>query len=340
VTIQKSYLDAWAGGPSGRAFGRGGSSPAPFDAVSDGDLAGPDGSHPLASIRIEDLLRPSTDRLSGTIELDSPMRIGEGIHGVARITAMGDIDARRASFRLVGLSLVERRESEEHRDRDGRVTSRDDWVEAQGRLFEELTFADVVLPAQLRAGQTIEASFAIPAPRLGPPSGHAGCAIVAWAVEARWDIPMGSDQRIAAVVPLRQHPDLLRAGVLTVGAGAMHDSWTTPEGATLSVDPPPPVEPGTPLAMRVAWPGAPDGRSARLELVVDVDAPNGGQTVIATTATSIEAVRAGADLSIVLPDDLPPTLDAPDLSVRYRLRAVIDIAFRPDAHVERLVVVT
>jgi hypothetical protein len=92
--------------------------------------------------------------------------------------------------------------------------------------------------------------------------------------------------------------------------------------------------------MRVVWPGAPDGRSARLELVVDVEAPNGGQTVIATTATSIDAIRAGADPSLVLPDDLPPTLDAPDLSVRYRVRAVIDIALRPDAHVERLIVVT
>lgn len=44
MTIPTSYLDAWPGGSSGRAFGRGGSSPAPFDALPDDDFAGPDGS--------------------------------------------------------------------------------------------------------------------------------------------------------------------------------------------------------------------------------------------------------------------------------------------------------
>jgi hypothetical protein len=62
--------------------------------------------------------------------------------------------------------------------------------------------------------------------------------------------------------------------------------------------------------------------------------------VIATTPTSIEALRTGADLALLLPDDLPPTLDAADVHVRYRIRAVVDIAFRPDSTVERLVVVT
>ncbi len=42
----------------------------------------------------------------------------------------------------------------------------------------------------------------------------------------------------------------------------------------------------------------------------------------------------------ILPDDLPPTLDADGLRVRYLVRAVVDIAFRPDADVERLIVVT
>jgi hypothetical protein len=334
------YLDAWASGPSGHAFGRSGSSPSPFDALSDSDLAGPEGSHPLAHIRIEDLVRPTTDHLSGSIEVDAPVRVGEGIRGIARITAVRDIDARGAAFRLVGLVMTEQDQSEEHRDSEGRVTSREDWVEARGRLFEELTFADVVLPRRLAAGQAIEVPFHIPAPRLGPPSGHAGCALVAWAVEARWDVAMGGDARMAALIPLQQHPDLLRAGVITVGAGAMHDVWTTPEGASISVDPPPPVVPGASLAMRVVWPGAPDGRSARLELVVDVEAPNGGQTVIATTPATIDALRNGADLALLLPDDLPPTLDADDVHVRYRIRAVVDIAFRPDSAVERLVVVT
>ena len=70
----------------------------------------------------------------------------------------------------------------------------------------------------------LEIPFSIPAPRLGPPSAHAGAPIVAWAVEARWDIAMGSDERVAVVVPVGQHPDLLRSGAVTLPSGAMFDS--------------------------------------------------------------------------------------------------------------------
>ena len=49
---------------------------------------------------------------------------------------------------------------------------------------------------------------------------------MAWAVEAHWDIEMGTDQRVAVIVPVAQHPDLLRAGVVTLPAGAMFDSVT------------------------------------------------------------------------------------------------------------------
>jgi hypothetical protein len=336
-----TFRDAWGGSGFGGGFGHSGDSPAPFDARSGGDLAGPQNSHPLADISIESLLKPHTDGVSGSIEFATPIRIGEGITGTIKITAHREIDARKAEFRLIGLNLVEERKHVEHRDSKGNVTSRDDWVEANGRLFDELSFMDVALPPRMAAGESYETTFSVPAPRLGPPQAHAGCAIIAWAIEARWDIPHGGDERVAALVPLAQHPDLLRAGVITVGAGAMHDVWSTPEGASISVQPVPPLVPGTPVAVTVTWPEAPsNGRSGRIEVIVDVDAPNGGSQVIATTETNVDSLRGGVELSLVLPADMPPTLDADRIKVRYLIKAVVDIRFRPDASTERLVVVT
>ena len=139
--------------------------------------------------------------------------------------------------------------------------------------------------------------FHIPAPRLGPPSAHAGTALVAWAVEARWDIEMGRDERVAAaLVDVRQHRDLLQAGVIDVGAGAMHDSWDD-EGATLAVRPLPPIDAGTTMEVTITWPGAVAGRSARVELVADIDAARDLQVVCSSVELTIEALRGGARVS-------------------------------------------
>src|SRR5262245_26970588 len=60
-----------------------GSCPTPFDAVDGSRLAGPQNSHPLAAVSIEELVRRSTDGLHGEITIDNPdaVRIGEGITG-------------------------------------------------------------------------------------------------------------------------------------------------------------------------------------------------------------------------------------------------------------------
>jgi hypothetical protein len=99
--------------------------------------------------------------------------------------------------------------------------------------------------------------------------------------------------------------------------------------------------PGSPVSVVVTWPGAPsNGRSGRIEVIVEVEAPNGGSQVIATTQTNTDSLRNGVELSLLLPADMPPTLDADRIKVRYLIKAIIDIRFRPDASTERLVVVT
>jgi hypothetical protein len=319
-------------------LGHGGDAPSPFDGLDGPRLAAPGRSHPLPLIGPAELIRQVTDGLEGVIEVETPTRVGEGIRGRVRTVAREPIEARRAGIRLVGVRLSEEERSREQRDSKGQVISRDDWVECHGSIIDALEFTEPVVPATLGVGQVLDLPFQIPAPRLGPPSAHAGTAIVAWAVEARWDIEMGRDERVAALVDVRQHPDLLRAGVIDVGAGAMSDSWDD-EGATLAVRPLPPIEAGTTLEVTVSWPRAGSGRSARVELVADIDAARDLHVVCSAVELPIESLRGGARVSLTIPMDAPPTCETDGLRVDYRLRAVVDRAWRPDASAERGIVV-
>ena len=65
----------------GSYSGRSGSAPTPFDNVDGYRLVGPQGSHPLAALSIDELLRGRSDGLQGTIEIKHPVRIGEAIEG-------------------------------------------------------------------------------------------------------------------------------------------------------------------------------------------------------------------------------------------------------------------
>ena len=160
-----------AGTSAGFGYGgKSGSAPAPFDAVDESRLAGPSGSHPLAAVGLDELVRTRSDGLDGSIEIDGPVRVGEGIRGRLRLTAGRDIDARGAVLRLVGVRLTEQRRSYEQRDSKGQVTRSEQWVEVDGRLFETLPFTEPVLPARLAAGQTLRS-------RVQPAGAAAGAAV-------------------------------------------------------------------------------------------------------------------------------------------------------------------
>jgi hypothetical protein len=329
-----------------------GAAPTPFDALDGKRLAGPSGSHPLAAIDPRVLISPTTSGLVGSIELSGPVRVGEGISGRLRVQATKDINARGAVLRLLGLRLSEqtRQTSVKHgggidlssgQISFGSSSSGSDqtvsWVEIHGDIFDTSPFTEPAIPAQLTAGQSIDLPFLVPAPQLGPPSAHAGSALIAWALEARWDIGMGSDERMAALVEVRQHPDLLRAGVLDLGAGAMGDS-VADGGATIAVQPTPPVLAGSSIDVAIAWPGAPGGRSARLELTVDVKA-SVGLTVVPMSLPIDLGALTSTHVSLPIPVDAPPTLITNGLAVGYRLRVIVDRKLRSDVTAERRIVI-
>lgn len=315
-----------------------GSSPTPFDGVDGGRLAGPEGSHPLEALRADDLLVPSSGEVDGEIVFDAPAVVGVGLTGTIRLRGVQGVRARGARLRLVGLRLAETRRSESEMRGNTRVT--ESWVQADGSLFVEDAFLEPALPAQLAAGQVHEARFAIPMPQLGPPSAHLRSAIVAWAVEVRWDIAMGTDAHLARLLPLAQNVQLIRAGVGDQGGEALLASLAAGEGATIDVGTWLPAPGGSSLAIRSQWPAAPSGRSARVELVQHVDAPNGGSWVVAETATSVDEVRSGsAGIPLPVPAGLAPSFDGADLACRYVVRVVVDRPMRPDASIERPVAI-
>ncbi len=319
------------------AFGYSGSAPSPFDAINGGRLGGGSGSHPLHDVRIEELLRATDGSLGGGITLAGPAMVGEPIRGRIDLIANHEIKADAANLRLVGLRLVEekRSRSESH----GSSTTVETWVECHGRLFSVSPFLEPVIPTRLAPGETFSATFAIPAPALGPPTAHLGEAIVAWALEVRWNVPMGFDPFLATLLPIAQHPSLLAAGVGDQGGQSMLQTMDV-DGATISVASALPARPGQPLEVVVTWPGAPSG-PVRVELHRRTNAPNGAEGVVATWNLSGEELAAGnARASLRLPADLAPSFDGADLRLDYVIRVLVDRRFMPDTAIERPVAIT
>jgi hypothetical protein len=314
-----------------------GSAPAPFDALNGVRLAGLQGSHPLHGVRPEELLRRTDGPITAEFVLEKPARIGDGINGKVKLSANEPVEARSAHLRLVGLRLDEVRKFKEDHDSQGRVTHREDWVEAEGNLFVEDAFVEPVIPATLEAGASWEGTFSIPAPPLGPPSAHLGESIIAWALEVRWDVARGSDHFVALYLPVAQHPDLLRAGVGKQGGVSMMEAVSI-GAASIAIASPMPVPAGSEMIVRVAWPGAPGGKNARVELHRRTNAPNGAEGIVASVSVA-QGLLAGGEARLAVPADMAPSFDGAGLEINYVIRVLVDVRFRPDAAIERPVAI-
>ena len=343
VLASGTGLAGWSGFGFGLGGGIGGGRlgglPTPFDAVGGNRLFGPQGSHPLAAIGLDELVSRSSDGLDGEITINEPVRIGDALSGHLVVTARRDIAARGAMFRLLGALITEQQRSREVRDSSGKVVRSEHWVEIDGKLFDELPLSEPALPTSLAAGQRYETDFTLPAPRLGPVTAHMGSAVLAWALDAKWDIAMGGDERVTALVRVKQNIDYLRSGAVTLDQGALFDAWQVGD-ASIAVNPLPPAVAGSEIDVTVNWPSAGSGRGGRLELQADVKAPNGMSGVVLwTTAVDPAAFRAGTTMKVPIPADAPATLTDKGVAVGYRIRALVDRPFRSDLAVERALAV-
>jgi hypothetical protein len=324
------YLDLWrADGPSHHA-GRSGSLPAPLDARDGDDLVGDIGSHPLAFLELSSLLRPATAGLEGTFSFEPGIRVGGEIRGRLHLRALRAIEGRHATLTLRGYLLHEQERSATRGSGEHRTTER--WVEVVAEELETIDLHETRLPATLVQGQSLELPLLLPAPRLGPPSAHAGPAAVVWLLVAAWDIAMGGDERIATLVEVAQHRDLVTGGVLDLGASALLDH-SAADGATFELRPAPPIAAGSEFGVRVAWPKASGGRGARVELHADIGTL--GSVRLAQVEAKTSDLAGGLEARFALPADAPPVFDAKGVRVRYRLRALVDRPLLPDLAVER-----
>jgi hypothetical protein len=315
-----------------------GSAPEPFDAINGWRLAGPSGSHPLHAVAAEELLRATDGAVTGEIVLDRPAMVGEGITGTVRLRAEERVDARKAALRLVGLRLDEVTRSEADEDSEGHTTRTESWVETSGKLFIQDAFLEPAVPATLEPGQQWESRFAVPAPRLGPPTAHLGESIIAWALEVRWDVSMGSDHFVAAYLPLAQHPDLIRAGVGKQGGMSLLAG--VPVGdAVIGVTTPLPAPAGSEMIVSVRWPSAPGGTKGRVEIHRHTNAPNGTEGIIASVAVDPAALKGGAEVRLVVPPGSAPSFDGAGLEIGYVIRVLVDRRLRSDAAIERPVAI-
>ena len=190
------------------------------------------------------------------------------------------------------------------------------------------------IPTELAPGQNWESTFMIPAPQLGPPTAHLGESIIAWAIEVRWDIAMGSDHWLAAYLPLAQHPDLMRAGVGKQGGQSLMAG--VPVGdATINVTTPLPATAGQEMVVTVVWPSAPVGQNGRIELHRRTNAPNGVEGIIASVAVPSASLQSGAEAHITVPPGTAPSFDGAGLEIKYVIRVLVDRRFRTDLAIER-----
>lgn len=318
---------------------RSGSAPEPFDAIDGPRLAGREGSHPLHDVTPDELVRPGDGAVEAEFVLDAPARVGDMIGGVVRLRAIERVDARKAFLRLVGLRLWEERRSESHEDAGSKRTWTESWVQADGTLFAEQAFLEPPMPPGLFPGQTFETRFAIPAPRLGPPTAHLGEAIVAWALEVRWDISMGDDHFVATYLHVDQHPDLIRAGIGKQGGMAVLDVVAV-EGGTIGVTTPLPAPVGSEVGISVLWPSASGGSNGRVEIQRHTNAPNSETGVIASVPVDPHALQGGTEVRLTIPLGTAPSFDGAGLENAYSVRVLVDRRFRPDAAIERPIAIS
>ena len=155
-------------------------------------------------------------------------------------------------------------------------------------------------------------------PPLGPPSAHLGESIIAWAIEVRWDIPMGSDHFMAVASPIGTMASRPTPPCLPTPAPSKSGFCARGE-STISVSSALPAPVGSEIAVSVAWPSAPSGQGAGIELHRRTNASNGIEGVVASVnVDSAQLDNGTAEAQLLVPPGSAPSFDGAGLEIRLR----------------------
>ena len=261
-----------------------------------------------------------------------PGRLAEGR---VTVTAERDIDARALVATLRG------EERWRHVVSNGKtttiVTSREDYPPVA---------VVVAGPLRLARGDVHAFALAIPVPPLGPATLDAQEAAVSWTLEAKLDIPNGSDSGIEVPVRIVQPVALLRAGVVRVGEFALYEAAGAQGGGvsgSVELDPVPLVAGEAFRGRLVLAPSEPmDLQVVRLEVRVLVESTVSGARH--ETFTPFEAVVSGparlaGELEIavegVLGERALPTLTTEHARATAQVHVILARLLARDAHLVR-----
>lgn len=265
---------------------------------------------------------------------------GRLVDGRVTVTARRDVDARGLLVTLRG---------EEHWRYD--VTTTD----AQGHPHTETRTGRADLPPEpllvsgplrLVAGETRTFDLSLPVPGLGPATLEATEAGLAWMVEAKLDIPGGSDSSMEIPVRIMQPMALLRAGVVDVGAFALYEGADAVAGevtGSISLDPVPLVTGAAftgRLALRTASPLRLQAIRVELRVLVESTVSGGRKETIVPWS----AIAAGAtdlagdttlDISGTLADTALPSIELPHGRASAQVHVILAKAWARDPHLVR-----
>ena len=186
----------------------------------------------------------------------APLQPGFPVNAVIRLTARGQVDARRGVAALVGTEEYAY-DHVEHGDTGRDVDRR--W-EKEDVVRQEL---EVLGPGRINAGETRDLRVAFTLPANAPPSHESGVLRMRWRIEAWLDVG-GRDPRIEQPVvvwpspasPLAVDPAILGHGYETIVDDQTWAIWVDPA----------PLRLGSPFRGAVDVMGMLDLSSARIEL--------------------------------------------------------------------------
>ncbi|HJW22661.1 MAG TPA: hypothetical protein VJ506_09550 [Candidatus Limnocylindrales bacterium] len=275
------------------------------------------------------------------VELDRSTLIpGQLVDGRLRIRADDPVEARGLVVALTGVEHWRHRVT--HTDAEGHpsttvVTSTGDPVHEPVLLGG---------PISLASGETLERSFQLPVPPLGPASLDAEDAGFEWTLEAKLDVAGDLDRRLEAAVVVAQPMALLRAGAIQLGEFALYErADIAGDGITGTIElRPMPLVCGEPFSGRVELhvPGRLRLQEVRAEIRVHVEATvseGEKQDVPAWIGALSPAAEVGGDLAYDVAGALPstplPSSELPHGRAGATFHVILAVAWAPDTHLVR-----
>lgn len=275
------------------------------------------------------------------LELDRSILLpGQLVDGRLRVRADRPVEARGLLLSLTGIEhwrhRVTRTDAEGHPQTEV-VTSTGEPIR------EPIQLAG---PISLSAGETLERTFQLPVPPMGPATLEAADAGFEWTLEAKLDVEGGFDRGIDAAIVVAQPTALLRAGAIRLGEFALYDRADV--GAdditgTIELEPMPlvcgeafsgRVELHVPRRIRL--------QEVRAEVRVHVQATvsqGEQQDLTAWTGTLASAAELGGDLAYGIAGTLPamplPSSELPHGRAAATFHVILAVAWARDTHLVR-----